>query len=703
MDGLIGARVAVTGATGFLGKHVMKALKDAGATGIPITRSSGYDLRIESQAIGALTEIRPEVVIHLAGTVGGIIANMNSPATFFRDNMLMGMNVVHACNLARTRLVVTGTICFPAGTMIRMADGSYKAIETIQEGHHVVSATGKARRVNRVMQRSFTGRLMRIRAKGTEPIVCTPEHPFLTKRGWVEAKELKIDDRLIHVSSKNVRREQIRLLHGQDYDEAIAYKAVMSGSSAGRVRWSPRLISDLPSVEQPIEGDIAWLLGMFVADGFCTPETARGRRRGSKNEIGFTPGWNQELAEEIANHFERVWGVRPIIRRNRTSLLVTIGHRLACDFFSKCYKGAVHNASEKVVPEFIMNASPAAKRDFLRGYWLGDGYFKARGPDRPGQFLATSGSVSHVLMLQIRDLLFDMGVWSGIYKRYGRQGHTIEGRSVIQRDSWVTRTTGPSAVLLRDILRGGSPSEARDREVNIRSIEWLEESATEVYNLSVDEDESYLVGGLGVHNCSYPKDCQVPFREEDLWNGFPEPTNAPYGVAKKALLVMCQAYRKQHDFRFAYLMPTNIFGPFDNFQEKSSHVIPALMKRFIEAKEKGIDKVTCFGTGKVTRSFLYARDAAEAIVLAAKDLDYDEPINLPGCPEISMIDLATVIAKIVDYRGAIEWDTSKPDGQPRRAIDGTRVEKLLCWKPMTTLANGLETTLHWYYSHRHDH
>jgi GDP-L-fucose synthase len=313
VDGLIGTRVAVTGATGFLGKHVMKALEQAGATPIPITRSTGYDLRIESQAIGALAELRPEIVIHLAGTVGGIIANMNSPATFFRDNMLMGMNVVHACNLAKTRLVVTGTIC------------------------------------------------------------------------------------------------------------------------------------------------------------------------------------------------------------------------------------------------------------------------------------------------------------------------------------------------------------------------------------------------------SYPKDCEVPFREENLWNGFPEPTNAPYGVAKKALLVMCQAYRKQHDFRFAYLMPTNLYGPFDNFQEKSSHVIPALMKRFIEAKEKGIDKVVCYGTGKVTRSFLYARDAAEAIVLATKDLDYDDPINLPGCPEISMADLATAIAKIVDYRGSIEWDASKPDGQPRRAIDGTRIQKLLCWKPLTTLADGLDSTLTWYYSHRHDH
>ena len=196
--------------------------------------------------------------------------------------------------------------------------------------------------------------------------------------------------------------------------------------------------------------------------------------------------------------------------------------------------------------------------------------------------------------------------------------------------------------------------------------------------------------------CSYPKDCPVPFREEDFWNGFPEPTNAPYGIAKKALLVMCQAYRKEHGLRYGYLSPTNLFGPRDNFDDVSSHVIPALIKKMVFAKRRGEEAVKCLGTGKVTRSFLYVEDAAEAIALAAAKLDYDDVVNLPGSPEISMSDLAHLIARIVGYSGDIVWDPSKPDGQPRRFIDGGRVKELLGWQPTTTLEEGLKKTINWY-------
>jgi GDP-L-fucose synthase len=196
--------------------------------------------------------------------------------------------------------------------------------------------------------------------------------------------------------------------------------------------------------------------------------------------------------------------------------------------------------------------------------------------------------------------------------------------------------------------------------------------------------------------CSYPKNCPVPFKEEDFWYGFPEETNAPYGIAKKALLVMLQAYQREHDLRFGYLAPTNLYGPEDNFDEKFSHVIPAMIKRFIEAKRDGKTEVTLFGTGKVTRSFLYVEDAAEVVMLAAAKLDHPDVVNLPGSPEISMSELGSLIAKVVGYSGSIVWDPSKPDGQPRRFIDGTRVKELLGWAPSTALEEGLQKTVNWY-------
>lgn len=195
--------------------------------------------------------------------------------------------------------------------------------------------------------------------------------------------------------------------------------------------------------------------------------------------------------------------------------------------------------------------------------------------------------------------------------------------------------------------------------------------------------------------CSYPKHCPVPFKEEDFWNGFPEETNAPYGIAKKALLVMLQAYRKEYGLRYGYVSPTNLYGPEDNFDDKTSHVIPAMVKKFINAKKEGAD-VTLFGTGKPTRSFLYVDDAAEAIAIACAKLDHDDVVNLSGCAEINMRDLADTIARLVGFKGKINWDTSRPDGQPRRFIDGRKALDLLGWFSRTQLEDGLKKTIDWY-------
>ncbi len=196
--------------------------------------------------------------------------------------------------------------------------------------------------------------------------------------------------------------------------------------------------------------------------------------------------------------------------------------------------------------------------------------------------------------------------------------------------------------------------------------------------------------------CSYPKFTPVPFREEELWNGYPEETNAPYGLAKKMLLVQGQAYRQQYQFNSIYLLPVNLYGPRDNFDPASSHVIPALIKKCVDAIEAGDDGVSVWGTGKATREFLYAADAAEGIVLAAERYEGDEPINLGAGAEISVKDLVELIARLTGFEGEIIWDAGKPDGQPRRLLDTTRAEKYFGFRARTSFEAGLARTVEWY-------
>jgi GDP-L-fucose synthase len=198
--------------------------------------------------------------------------------------------------------------------------------------------------------------------------------------------------------------------------------------------------------------------------------------------------------------------------------------------------------------------------------------------------------------------------------------------------------------------------------------------------------------------CSYPKFTPVPFKEEDLWIGYPEETNAPYGLAKKMLLVQSQAYRDQYGFNGIYLMPVNLYGPGDNFDHASSHVIPALIRKCLEAKAANSPTVELWGDGSPTREFLYVSDAARGIVTAAENYNGNEPVNLGSGWEVTIKDLAEEIAKLVKYEGKIVWDVTKPNGQPRRRLDTTKAEKLFGFKAQTALSDGLEKTISWYLS-----
>jgi GDP-L-fucose synthase len=223
--------------------------------------------------------------------------------------------------------------------------------------------------------------------------------------------------------------------------------------------------------------------------------------------------------------------------------------------------------------------------------------------------------------------------------------------------------------------------------MGLQTIEWARRNAIEKF---------VCVGTV----CSYPKFTPVPFREDAIWDGYPEETNAPYGLAKKMLLVQLQSYRREYGLKGIYLVPVNLYGPGDNFDLNSSHVIPALIRKCVEARESGAPRITAWGTGKATREFLYVEDAAEAIVLAAETYDGSEPVNLGSGSEISIFDLVGLVKELTGYQGEIEWDASKPDGQPRRCLDTTRAFQEFGWRARTPFRAGLERTVAWFLESR---
>ncbi len=200
--------------------------------------------------------------------------------------------------------------------------------------------------------------------------------------------------------------------------------------------------------------------------------------------------------------------------------------------------------------------------------------------------------------------------------------------------------------------------------------------------------------------CAYPKFTPIPFKEEHLWDGYPEETNAPYGLAKKMLLVQSQAYRQQYGFNSIFLLPVNLYGPGDNFDPASSHVIPALIRKCVEAKEQGADEIVAWGDGSPTREFIYVEDAAEGIALATQYYNRSEPVNIGSSFEISIKDLTELIARLTGFEGWVRWDTSKPNGQPRRKLDTTRAKEYFGFSAKTNFEDGLRKTIDWYLANR---
>ncbi|HYE03186.1 MAG TPA: GDP-L-fucose synthase [Phycisphaerales bacterium] len=199
--------------------------------------------------------------------------------------------------------------------------------------------------------------------------------------------------------------------------------------------------------------------------------------------------------------------------------------------------------------------------------------------------------------------------------------------------------------------------------------------------------------------CAYPKFAPIPFKEEDLWNGYPEETNAPYGVAKKAALVMLDGYRRQYGLSSVFVLPVNLYGPGDNFDLATSHVIPALIRKCVEAQQRGDAAIVCWGTGRASREFLYVDDAAEGLLRAAETLDEPIPVNLGTETEITIADLVALIVRLTGFKGEVRWDATKPDGQPRRKLDVSRARRMLGWRAQVGFEEGLRRTIAWYRDH----
>jgi hypothetical protein len=309
----------------------------------------------------------------------------------------------------------------------------------------------------------------------------------------------------------------------------------------------------------------------------------------------------------------------------------------------------------------------------------------------------------------MRFILNELNIYCHIQFRKRPIISKILGRQINQRDSWAIWITGNEQIdYFLDLIshkqdRGLKGFRARFRRLPagyLVPVFRIEEKQFRgnVFNLEVDNRQTYLANGLVVHNCAYPKFTPVPFKEDNLWGGYPEETNAPYGLAKKMLLVQAQAYRQQYGFNAIYLLPVNLYGPGDNFDPKSSHVIPALICKVAEAKKEGKNFIEVWGSGKATREFFYVEDAAEGIVLATRKYDKPEPVNIGSGREISIKDLVQLICRFMNFKGEIRWDTAKPDGQPRRRLDVSRAEKELGFLAKTDFETGLKKTIKWYLS-----
>lgn len=692
--------ILITGGKGFLGRHLRQELEKCNLNVNIITFSSKeYDLTRHDQTLMLFERFRPDTVIHLAAMAGGIGFNKKHPADVIQINSAINYNIFEAVSKHKPEYFYgAGSVCFTEDCFIEIKKNHFKNINDIKENDFIASNNGYTK-VKKIYKREYSGDVVTIQAYGAEKLTVTPEHPFLVyrdnKEQWIAAKNIIKTDLLVYNTNKNTNKKLVNVKIAENINE----NNYRTKNLPNKKRHIPKKIK--------INDDLAYLCGWYVAEGYS-----------SENAITLYFGDHEN---------DKIFSLQRIIEKNfkiKTTLKrcppTQKGYRL--DFYSKqiahFFRSLFYNNKEKhtahykKIPDFILKSPLHIQLSFLKGYIEGDGHFATgKYVDKNAINSVILTSVSRLLIYQIRKILLQINIVGSI-KSHAKKGKSkICGRTVNINDSWILKFTGiniekivkamfidkinklknqyDQGIIAKKILnnRHYSPIYKIYYE-NVKNIY--------VYNLHT-ENETYTANNFIVHNCSYPLNCPTPFKEDNLWDGFPEKTNSGYGQCKRTLLLQQQAFREQYGLRGAHFLIVNLFGPHDNFDLESSHVIGALIHKFVDAVRNNKKTVECWGTGQAYREFFYVEDCARAFAMAAvTKLDTELPINLGTGKTISIYNLAYLISKLTGFTGEIVFTGDVSDGQPKRQLDVSRAKELLGFTANIDLENGLKRTIEWY-------
>ena len=695
-------KVIVTGATGFLGKHVVKELEKRKYKVIPLT-SKNCDMTDFNKLNKFIFQNRSDYIIHLAALCGGIGMNRKYPADFNVVNTMMGINLFEACKEYKKifdespKIVTLGSVCFTKNCLIKSGN-RFHYINDLNENDILNSRFNKTKIV-KTMERNYSGKLIHIRPFGGEKIEVTPEHPFLVLRNgeesWIEAGKLTLEDKLIIIKNIGTRKDHNIKFRG--------YK------KSYKILNLPNKTMEIKNIN--LNQYISNFFGWYLAEGCCTKQGQINLYFG-ENELSEI----ERLREVSEKYFGRnlsMWELK-----NQKGYKTALYSKELSTFFKNNFYNCEKTTSHfKIIPDFIFESQKKYIKSFIRGYFDGDGHISKRQYKEGKKINCVQvSSASRELIYQLKSLILsNFNILGSIHKR-PKHNNFIDGRKIVGNENWSLKFTGQNCkTFIEEIypdkienLKSNYRKSRFDVEykddkvfVPIISLESEEVENIKVYNFETEKN-TYNSFDYIVHNCAYPKYTPVPFKEDYLWNGYPEETNAPYGLAKRMLLVQLNAYKEQYGLKGCYLLPANLYGQDDHFDLEDSHVIPALIRKFHEAKLDNKKEVLLWGSGGASREFLYVKDAARGIINAMEMYDGVLPINLGSNKEIKILDLAYLIKDKVGFKGKIVWDYNMPDGQPKRCLDTSRAKELFDFEAAWSFEDGIEETIKWYVENRND-
>ncbi len=714
-------KIFIAGHTGLVGSAIERQLKKDGYTNILTIPHKHLDLTDQDYTFKFLKIQRPKYIFLAAAKVGGIHANNSYPAEFLYQNLQIQNNIIEAAyQYGVKKLLLLGSSCFVPDSVIK-TDRGFKFIQDIKVGDRVLTDKNRYKNVLKTHKRNIDEGILRINFWGWNRIECTSEHRVYTvDSGFKKAGELTSKDTLvIPIDIQRKYPIKVNIFTDKDlenkYDAFLEFKNLDKGANLcefSRAHGLKRNILDgwkrgdipygfkIKAKEFDLIDGLGFLSGFFVADGHISGN--RSGKRGSKHQVGFSK--SLEKLQVIEKELLKVTDDSLKMVKKKVCYTLTISNRVLFEYFNQFYNGYqngnIKGTFPKIIPDFIKyNESDIVIKDFIKGYWYGDGHFSSR-KDRQDQYIAATASTSKELIYDLQMLLARLGILSSVYPKKLPTTKVLDGRTIKQNTQFHLRITGKWAEMFGvDVLGTKLRKRSKNRDTSvefkdnciymgIKSISNVPYKGT-VYDLSVDGDHTYTCNGFIVHNCIYPKYAQQPIKEDALMTGALEPTNAPYGLAKIAGIMMCESYNRQYGTDFISCMPTNLYGINDSYHPENSHVLPALIRRIHEAKVANDPEVVIWGTGSPLREFLYVDDLAEACVFLMNNYSDNKTINVGSGIEIKIKDLAELIKDIIGYPGTISTDPSKPDGTPRKLIDSSRINAL-GWKASTGLREGIK-------------